>query len=92
MGKINYSARDHRIVVELSFDDLLMAHVQLREGVCMGYTFAFTVAQDKIMETRLAPELLKMKRFKVKRENDKIVVTMDDVDPQTISNSCDTID
>jgi hypothetical protein len=78
MGKIKHSPQEHRIEVELTFDDLLMAHVQLQEGVCMGYTFAFKVAQDKVMETRLAPELCKMKRFKAKRVDDKIVITMDD--------------
>jgi hypothetical protein len=83
MGKITLSLQGHRITVEMSIDELLMSYATLKEGVYMGYNFAGQVASDKVAKTKLAPKLQRMKRFKIERVNDQIVVTMDDVDPKT---------
>jgi hypothetical protein len=83
MGKITHTPKENRIVVIMSIDELLMSCATMKEGVYMGYSFAGQVAADKVANSRLAPELQKIKCFKIERVDDQIVVTMDDFDPQT---------
>jgi hypothetical protein len=83
MGKITHTPNENRIVVIMSIDELLMSCATMKEGVCMGYSFAGQVAAEKVANSRLAPELQKIKRFKIERIDDQIVVTMDDFDPST---------
>jgi hypothetical protein len=81
MGKINHTP--HTITVEMSIDELLAACVTMGVGECSGAGFAGQVAARKVIATWLAPELAKMKRYKIERLGEKIIVTMDDVDLKT---------